>query len=76
MSSTSKDKENFDNASSTEATPQYENNSVTEDNIISELLLHEDISEWTERGYITRKAIPASLTYLLQTSLQTVSVLA
>ncbi|RIB10287.1 mate-domain-containing protein [Gigaspora rosea] len=44
--------------------------------IDDELLLHKDLNEWTERKYIIWKAIPISLSYLLQNILPFISVFA
>ncbi|CAG8791397.1 21753_t:CDS:1, partial [Gigaspora margarita] len=41
-----------------------------------ELLLHKDLNEWSERKYIIWKAIPISLSYLLQNILPFISVFA
>ncbi|CAG8566624.1 13970_t:CDS:2 [Dentiscutata erythropus] len=73
MSTTSKDKENWDKANSKEITNRK--NGDIEDNVRDEMILSKALNEWEERGYIIRKAIPVSVAYLLQTSIQLISVL-
>ncbi|CAG8618095.1 5233_t:CDS:2, partial [Scutellospora calospora] len=74
MLSTSKNERNQDNFNSTETIPLYRKNGALEnDNDVIEdddMLLYGEVSEWTERLYIIRKAFPVFLAYLLQNAIQ------